>query len=344
MAYKYTTGVYIGRFQPMHIAHLETLTKALESCQTIIIVIGSFNKARTIKNPFSAEERKQQITQAVIDANLPIERISFVFSRDYMYNDYKWASEIYTRCLVAGATPNHKTALWGCMKDDSSYYLKMFPQWDFNKMPYLYSLDATSIRKELYETQDLGTLKDSVPPNISTSLCTEWITSIEYANLVKEYSFLQRHDKLWEKAPYKPTFVTVDALVIKSGCVLLIRRLTEPGKGLYALPGGYLNPDELITQGMLRELKEETKIAVPKPVLESNIKDTQVFDHPKRSPRGRIITHAHLIDLGYGPLPNVTPGSDAKEAEWVPMADVFTLEKEFFEDHFDIIVNLTSKY
>jgi bifunctional NMN adenylyltransferase/nudix hydrolase len=149
---------------------------------------------------------------------------------------------------------------------------------------------------------------------------------------------------MWDVAPYPVTFTTVDTLVIKSGCVLLIKRGTQLGKNQYAMPGGYLNANEGIEDGALRELKEETHIVVPPAVLKGSIKDVKVFDHPKRSLRGRIITHVHLIDLGYGPLPEVKGGDDASGAFWLPIADVFQSEEKFFEDHYDIIVNMTSKY
>ena len=357
MSKQYKTAVYIGRMQPIHKAHLESIKTALDLAESLIIVVGSYNRAKSVKNPFSYEERVVLIKESLkeffgeTDKNWKdrtdsiLNRITFIPVRDYMYNDYKWASEIYSKCIANGATETKSTVIVGCVKDDSSYYLKMFPQWSMKRIPYLYNLDATHIRNEWFETGELKKYSEYVSPYTLKEM--NRIASYDkslYSDLKAEFDFLKEHKRMWDVAPYPVTFTTVDTLVIKSGCVLLIKRGTQLGKNQYAMPGGYLNANEGIEDGALRELKEETHIVVPPAVLKGSIKDVKVFDHPKRSLRGRIITHVHLIDLGYGPLPEVKGGDDASGAFWLPIADVFQSEEKFFEDHYDIIVNMTSKY
>jgi bifunctional NMN adenylyltransferase/nudix hydrolase len=136
---------------------------------------------------------------------------------------------------------------------------------------------------------------------------------------------------------YAPIFVTSDAVVIQSGHVLMIKRRSEPGKGLWALPGGFVNAnqDRSVKSAMLRELREETGIKVPRPVLDGSIQDNKVFDGIDRSARGRTITHAFKIVLPDGPLPKVKGLDDAEKAQWIPIAEV---SSEFcFEDHYEII-------
>ena len=110
-----------------------------------------------------------------------------------------------------------------------------------------------------------------------------------------------------------------------------------PGKGLWALPGGFLNQEETMLDGAIRELKEETKIKVPVPVLKGSIKGSKTFDAPNRSSRGRTITQAFFIDLGVGELPKVKGSDDAEKAFWVPFNQV--KQEKMFEDHFHIIDN-----
>ena len=345
--------------QPIHLAHLESIKTALEISENLILVVGSYNRSRTIKNPFSYSERVLLIKDSLIEyfgetpetgwSDYPkksiLDKITFIPVRDYMYNDYKWASEIYSKALAAGASESKDTVIVGCMKDDSSYYLKMFPQWDFKKIPYLYNLDATHIRNEWFESGKIVEYSKYVSNHTLDKMNLLASKNDElFKDLKEEFEFLKEHTKMWESAPYPVTFTTVDSLVIKSGCVLLIKRGTKLGKNQWAIPGGYLNVNESIEEGAMRELKEETRIMVPPAVLKGSIKEIKVFDHPKRSLRGRIITNVHLIDLGYGPLPDVKGGDDAAGAFWVPMADVFQNEDKFFEDHYDIIVNMTSKY
>ena len=182
-----------------------------------------------------------------------------------------------------------------------------------------------------------------VPPEVYQMLCAELVTT-NYQNLVAEFKHITEYKAIWASAPYPPTFVTTDALLLKSGHVLVTVRGGYPGKGLLALPGGYLNQDERIVDGCLRELKEETRIAVDKDELRKAIVDQRVFDHPDRSLRGRTITHGFCMNLGSGELPKVKRGDDAAEAFWMPLRDVYRREEEFFEDHFHIIFFFCSKF
>lgn len=351
----YAFAVYIGRFQPIHRAHLESIAVALDKAAHLLLFVGSSNRLNTVKNPWAFDQRAKLITDAVReyfgeplnpaweDRPPPsvMDRIRILPLRDYMYNDYKWASEVHARAVAGGAEEEQRTLLVGCEKDDSSYYLKMFPQWQLERIPYLYNLDATDIRTRMFENGGID--EDTVQPSTQRFINT-WVQGTDSMPLREEYFYYRDYHKKWEDAPFTPVFITVDAVVIKSGCVLLVKRGFQPGKGRWALPGGFLNPKEPIREAALRELKEETRIKVPKHVLDAQIREVRVFDHPKRSLRGRTITHVHLIDLGYGPLPSVKADTDASGAHWVPLADAMQMESAFFEDHYDIIVNMVSKY
>ena len=84
--------------------------------------------------------------------------------------------------------------------------------------------------------------------------------SKEYAALRDEADFIAKYRGAWRTAPYPPTFVTVDAVVVQSGHVLLVERKAYPGKGLQALPGGFVRPDERLQDTCIRELREETRL------------------------------------------------------------------------------------
>lgn len=356
MGKQYKTAVYIGRFQPIHKAHLKTIETALEKAEQLIIFVGTDNRPRTIKDPFTTEERKYIIEDSIQEyfgeevrkweagpSTSILTRIKIVGCRDYKYNNYNWSSEIFSKALANGATSNKETLLLGCMKDESSYYLKMFPQWDFERIPYMYNLDATSVREEVYKNGEVDEydeyLMDTTIKELNSKL-PSFQEEFEYYQKYKD-----NHSFKNENIPYNPIHNTTDTVVVKSGCVLLIKRKFHPGINQYALPGGFLDSNEFIKESAIRELKEETRIKLPKSELEDKIKAYKYFDHPRRSLRGRVITHAFFIDLGYGPLPSVKKdgSSDTSGAEWVPMADVMKMEDELFEDHYDIIVNMTSK-
>jgi bifunctional NMN adenylyltransferase/nudix hydrolase len=119
--------------------------------------------------------------------------------------------------------------------------------------------------------------------------------------------------------------------------VLLVRRRAEPGKGLWAFPGGFVDKNENLQSAVIRELHEETRLKLPAPVLRGSIKSREVFDHPERSLRGRTITHAYYFEFPSGELPPVKGGDDAEHAQWIPISEAMEMEEQFFEDHFHIL-------
>ena len=62
-----TTGLFVGRFQPFHKGHLETVKFALKSVDTLVMVVGSAQKSHEMRNPFTAGERVMMI-KASLDA------------------------------------------------------------------------------------------------------------------------------------------------------------------------------------------------------------------------------------------------------------------------------------
>ena len=158
-----------------------------------------------------------------------------------------------------------------------------------------------------------------------------------FSQLLREYHYFKDYRKAWANAPFPPTFVTVDAVVIHSGHVLLVRRKHEPGKGLWALPGGFVDVAETIDDAVIRELREETGIPLLTDTLRLATRRTQVFDHPERSLRGRTITHAYHFDIPGGDLPPVKGADDAEQARWVPLCEALRMQAQLFDDHFHIL-------
>jgi bifunctional NMN adenylyltransferase/nudix hydrolase len=134
----------------------------------------------------------------------------------------------------------------------------------------------------------------NVVPESTYNFLMEFRKTEEFAQIIREREFIANYRRQYESLPYPPIFVTADAVVISSGHVLMIKRRSEPGRGLWALPGGFVNAntDKSVEDAAIRELREETGIKVPAPVLRGSIKRGRVFDAVNRSARGRTITHA----------------------------------------------------
>ena len=333
MSKKYDTLVLIGRFQPFHTAHLLLAHRATALADKVIFIVGSANQPRTYKNPFTFAERYKMIKYATGGLALDIQVEA---NPDTIYNDQAWAVRVQT--LVAKHTkPGDRIGIIGHKKDPSSFYLDMFPQWGFEEVELLEPLDATDIR-ELYFKRDVNMkFIKGVVPQTTYDFLDKFKDTAEYEQVIKEREFVVNYKKQYASLPYPPIFSTADTVVIQSGHVLMIRRRAEPGKGLWALPGGYVNAhtDKSVEDAAIRELREETMIKVPAPVLRGSIVRSKVFDAIDRSPRGRIITHAFHIQLPDGELPKVKGSDDAEKARWVPIAEVRS--EECFEDHYEII-------
>lgn len=336
--YKFDFCIFIGRFSIFHNAHLAIVEKALSLSKEVIVVIGSSNSARSVRNPWNAPEREEMISSSLSEDKL--KRIKFVHMKDYLYNNNMWVSVLQEK--INSITEDTKNVgLIGFESDETSFYLKLFPQFEFVAFDKEYSFHATNLRNA-YFSHDLS-YRDSIPIGTFNFL-EKFRSSQEFKILKEEKDYIDAYKEKWRGAPFEPIFCTVDSLCLKSGHILIVKRGRNPGKGLYALPGGFVNPKEKLQDAALRELKEETGIKVNIPDLKKSIVDQKVFDDPMRSGRGRVISHTYFIDLGVGSLPKVKGLDDADEAFWLPLSEYYLLENKFFEDHFHIIRSLISKF
>ncbi len=329
----YNSVVLIGRFQPLHNAHLEIIKRCTALTDHLVVIVGSSKQPRTYKNPFTFEERAQMIRNATAGLSLNVHIEANV---DTIYNDQAWAVRVQGimskyRCL------GRKDAIIGHKKDGSSFYLDMFPQWDYINVEQIEPLGATDIRDLYFKHTFNSNFIKNVVPDTTYNFLMEFRKTEEFAQIIREREFVETYKKQYASLPYPPIFVTADSIVIQSGHVLMIKRRSEPGRGLWALPGGFVNAntDRSVEDAAIRELREETGIKVPAPVLRGSIVRARVFDAVDRSARGRTITHAFYIQLPDGELPRVKGQDDAEKARWVPIAEVNS--EECFEDHYEIL-------
>ncbi|MCW4045483.1 MAG: nicotinamide-nucleotide adenylyltransferase [Candidatus Bathyarchaeota archaeon] len=73
-----TRGLYVGRFQPFHLGHLNAIKEVLQEVDELVIVIGSAQYSHNATNPFTAGERLVMIRRALQEAEVDLSRVWIV--------------------------------------------------------------------------------------------------------------------------------------------------------------------------------------------------------------------------------------------------------------------------
>ncbi|MEH1015912.1 NUDIX domain-containing protein [Micromonospora sp. CPCC 206060] len=149
-----------------------------------------------------------------------------------------------------------------------------------------------------------------------------------------EEQFLRAYDP----RDYPAVAVTVDvvALTIRDGSLhlLLIQRAEPPFEGFWALPGGFVRPDEDLAAAARREFAEETGLGGEQ-LRRVHLEQLASYGTPDRDPRMRIVSIAHLA---FAPdLPEPQAGSDASDAQWLPVSALASRQLAF--DHERIVAD-----
>ena len=139
-------------------------------------------------------------------------------------------------------------------------------------------------------------------------------------NGLTEKQFLEQYDP----SDYPRLSVTVDIVIFtiadvfknnyrklpeKEMQVLLIQRGGHPFIGQWALPGGFIRPNETVGEAANRELTEETGLQG------SHLEQLYTFSKPNRDPRAWVISCSHMALVDSERL-HLTTGSDAEDAQW----------------------------
>lgn len=344
---------FIGRFQPFHLGHKHVVDEALKQAAHVVVLIGSADTARSMRNPFTFSERRDMIAGVYSD-EVAAGRLIIHPIDDIVYNDDAWISEVQrtvnriVRDHADSAAGEQSGAsevsigLVGYGRDKTSYYLKKFPDWsDIDTDSQYGTFSATDIRDGYFRVSPILP-HDNCPTEVVEMLKAFRLTEA-FKTVLAETDYVRDYKKSWAMAPYEPVFVTADALVVQSGHILLVRRGSYPGKGLLALPGGFVDAHERLRDAAIRELREETRIHDHRGKMSAGLiggyiedRETRVFDAPYRSSRGRTITHCFLVRLpDSAELYRVKGSDDAAHAQWHPLGRLNPVE--FFEDHYSII-------
>jgi bifunctional NMN adenylyltransferase/nudix hydrolase len=161
VARDYDAVVVIQRSNPPTNAHVRNVKAAASVGHFAISVKGSSFHPRTVKNPLTDEEVEATWTEIFKDDADARDKLRFVRVRDY-YDNEKWKrnveKQVYEVLAKQGISQDRaRVAILGHSKDETSFYLAMFPDWDQIEVPNYQGLNATDVRTLFYDAENLAT-------------------------------------------------------------------------------------------------------------------------------------------------------------------------------------------
>ncbi|UDF03411.1 NUDIX domain-containing protein [Asticcacaulis sp. AND118] len=304
-----------GRFHPLTDDYLRALKDWRGGGEMIVVVIGA-NMSRSARYPFRAEEQFAMLQAAGFEA-VAIEEALLPEARVRQL-----------RAIVDGGP---------LLSFDVGYGGELKGLW----------------------TGDIVTA-DPVISRHAAAICSAWLQGVPFTGvsdavrglmqvdqdihqaLAEEDAYIAQYHQSWSVAPYPPVHVTVDALIRQDDRILLIKRGGLPGRGQWALPGGFLDPHETLVAAALRELREETGLFLSESQARQCLKGQRVFDQPERSARGRTLSHVCYFDLSGLELPPLEAGDDAAALKWTGVTCALKMRAHMFEDHYLMLQHFLS--
>lgn len=135
----------------------------------------------------------------------------------------------------------------------------------------------------------------------------------------------------YDASAYRSFAVTVDVAVFTCDAerlkVVLIERANDPYKGTWALPGGFVEPDEDLATAAARELHEETGVEAG----QAKLTQFGAYGDPDRDPRMRVVTVAYWTTAPEGTSP--VGGSDAASADLIDVERALADPENLAFDH-----------
>lgn len=324
-----TNAIIIGSFQPFHNGHVDLVKEALKNNDRVTII--ALDEKCSIHSPWSPVEVWNMIALSLTD---DIDRIDVSFVENLKYDDRRFYID-----LIDEIKQVKNPVLWTSDYGNIEYNLVLR-----TKIPvYKYAIvsdeavKSSQIRKD-FVSGEPELINDKVHPEVFNYLIQNRNdNAIKFIDLYNDHHFSESYKSTVSK--YDPVYMTADAVVTRSdGKVLLVTRGKNPGMDKLALPGGFLDKNERLENAAIRELIEETKINIPNYALQKKIVANKVFDDPKRSLRGRVITNAFHFDLSdYSNTIIIEGADDAKKADWYDLRDLNG--EVMFEDHYAILMH-----
>ncbi|WP_415912917.1 NUDIX domain-containing protein [Neptuniibacter sp. QD37_11] len=345
------TAAFIGVFPILQNGHCSIFSYMLDAYDRVVIMMGSANERLSMTNPFTYEQKKAWIEftfeRLAAAKNKPNwnqsgDQLIFIPINDFVYNNTKWESRAYAAVAdVIGE--DAQVDLIGIQEDEASqFYLRGFPQWKQDLRERFVDVDSETVLNEWFrnDMQSLGKFEGDVPKYVFEQITSN--PAFQPSAALEEFTFYEKEAQACADFPHIDylKFNCADSVIVCKSHVLLTQRGEAPGKGCWALPGGYVKQGETCHDAAMRSLFAKTNLKVPFKIISDprNITGEKRFDDPNRSKGIPRVTEAFYIEIDAnkdGSLPKITAGERVEKVEWVPL---YKLNKmSMFEDHLGII-------
>ena len=98
---KYKCGLYVGRFQPLHVGHTHIIGKMFDECDVVIVAVGSAQESGTQRNPFDFATRSQWIVETFGTRKNHILHVVPIPDREHPSNDASWGDYLLDKVWSA---------------------------------------------------------------------------------------------------------------------------------------------------------------------------------------------------------------------------------------------------
>lgn len=318
--------VFIGRFQPLHRAHVAVIEAALAQAHSVIVLCGSAESARSVRNPWSVLERESMI-RGVFDAQ-DNARLWVRGIEDVPYDDARWVAQVEaTVAEIVGEDAKARVGLIGHEKDESSYYLQLFARWSFVAMDNIDGLNATDIRKRYFALQAQEAVAEKDLPQAVVAFLEEFRLKEAYAQLQAVQQAVSDEKARWAHAPKEAVALCAAAWVVCGESVLVMPCVEGVGR-LWALPHRRLNQGarlfESAVSAVLATLGGEREDLV------AHFSGQWVFDAPKRVDGVREVVQVFGFEFFKEALPTL-------QGEGCWLARGALQRGDFYADYYDVI-------
>lgn len=164
-------GLFIGRFQPLHLGHVKVINFAMARCDTLILGIGSAQYSHTLENPFTAGERFEMLL-SVFDKKVEAKKL-FILPIPDVHNHNLWVSHVES-LLPAFDMVFASNPLTELLFSKKGYKVEAVPVYDRERF------SSSEVRRRIIYGENWEEL---VPPEVS-----EYIKKIDGVRRIRALS------------------------------------------------------------------------------------------------------------------------------------------------------------